>query len=63
MENRLHVKRGRSLWCAQSETILVVGRKTNAGKKFEREFLPLLVESAKAAEQLLKIAVTKIEAH
>jgi len=36
---------------------------TSAGKKFEREFLPLLVESAKAAEQLLKIAVTKIEAH
>ncbi len=36
---------------------------TSAGKKFEREFLPLLVESAKAAEQLLQLAAKRIEQH
>jgi len=35
--------------------------KSSAGKKMEREFLPLLVESAKVAEQLLGIAAKKIE--
>lgn len=36
---------------------------TSAGKKFEREFLPLLVETAKAAEQLLQLAAKGIEKH
>ena len=36
---------------------------TSAGKKFEREFLPLLVESAKAAEQLLQLAAKRIDQH
>jgi len=35
--------------------------KSSAGKKMEREFLPLLVESAKAAEQLLEMAAKQIE--
>jgi hypothetical protein len=35
--------------------------KSPAGKKMEREFLPLLVESAKAAELLLEMAAKKIE--
>ena len=35
--------------------------KSSAGKKMEREFLPLLVESAKAAEQLLALAAKKLE--
>lgn len=40
---------------------LVAFYKTSAGKKMDREFLVLLVESAKGAEQLLKIAAKKIE--
>jgi len=35
--------------------------KSSAGKKMEREFLPLLVESAKAAEKLLEMAAKQIE--
>jgi len=35
--------------------------RTSAGKKLEREFLPLLVESAKAAEQLLQLAAKRME--
>jgi len=35
--------------------------KTSAGQKMDKEFLVLLVESAKGAEQLLKLAADKLQ--
>ena len=40
---------------------LITFYRTTAGKKMDREYLLLLVESAKDAEQLLKLAVKRIE--
>jgi len=41
---------------------LVKFYKSSAGQKMDKEFLVLLVESAKGAEQLLKLAAKKLEA-
>ena len=42
---------------------LVEFYKTSAGKKMDREFLLMLVESVKGAEQLLKLAAKNIESN